>query len=95
MLAAAPAWAEEAAATITDAAVDVADAPVTEAIKSGLPNASEFLILLTPLGLYAVWSLYRDKINPRSTFSDYLLLVVALAIAANLVSMVAFKIRLF
>ncbi|KAG2439807.1 hypothetical protein HYH02_010442 [Chlamydomonas schloesseri] len=58
-------------------------------------GAGEAALLITPVVVYAAFSVYREKLNPKASFLDYIYIMVFLAIVANLVSIVAFKVRFF
>ncbi|PNW73533.1 hypothetical protein CHLRE_13g562900v5 [Chlamydomonas reinhardtii] len=77
-----------------------ADEPVAAAAAAvsegaGGFGAGETALLVTPVVVYAAFSVYREKLNPRASFLDYIYIMVFLAIVANLVSIVAFKTRFF
>ncbi|KAG2424021.1 hypothetical protein HXX76_014845 [Chlamydomonas incerta] len=76
-----------------------ADEPVAAAAEAvadaGGFGAGEAALLITPVVVYAAFSVYREKLNPRASFLDYIYIMVFLAIVANLVSIVAFKTRFF
>lgn len=36
--------------------------------------------------MYGIFNLYRDRVNPRMKFSDFLFIVAGVAVVANLVS---------
>jgi hypothetical protein len=41
--------------------------------------------VLTPILLYGIFNVYRDKVNPRIKFSDFLFICAGVAVLANLV----------
>lgn len=53
------------------------------------------LLLSSPVLLYAVFNVYRAQVNPKAKWSDFVFIGAAVLIAANLISIVAFRIRLF
>jgi hypothetical protein len=78
------------------------EAPAVEA--AALDAAGDALVLspfgtaaiaLSPVIAYGVFFLYREKVNPRATLGDGLFVIAALVIAANIVSILVFKLRLF
>lgn len=77
-----------------DAVVKTATELVTEN-TSQAPSGVEFLLVLSPLLLYGIFSLYRSKVNPRAKLSDFAFIVVGLVIVANLISIIVFKVRYF
>lgn len=80
-----------------DAIAQTAKDTVQDAVQSGPPAPSpiEILLVLSPILLYGVFSLYRSKVNPRAKLSDFSFIVVGLVIVANLVSIIVFKVRFF
>jgi hypothetical protein len=42
-------------------------------------------VVLTPILLYGIFNVYRDKVNPRIKFSDFLFICAGVAVVANLV----------
>jgi hypothetical protein len=50
------------------------------------PPLSATTVVLTPIILYGIFNLYRDRVNPRAKFSDFLFIVAGVAVVANLVS---------
>ncbi|GFR43073.1 hypothetical protein Agub_g4080 [Astrephomene gubernaculifera] len=90
------AWAVLAPFALTAAAhADEATAAVTEAAGSGGFGAGEAALLLTPVGVYALFNIYREKVNPKASFLDYVYIMVFLAIVANLFSILVYKVRFF
>ena len=55
----------------------------------------EILLLLAPILLYGVFSLYREKVNPKAKLSDFLFIAVAAVIVLNILSILILKVRLF
>ena len=55
----------------------------------------EVLLLLAPILLYGVFSLYREKFNPKAKLSDFLFIAVAAVIVLNILSILILKVRLF
>jgi hypothetical protein len=45
--------------------------------------------VLTPIILYGLFNVYRNQVNPRASFSDFLFLVAGVAVIANLVGVQA------
>lgn len=43
-------------------------------------------VVLSPVIMYGIFNLYRDRVNPRMKFSDFLFIVAGVAVVANLVS---------
>ena len=62
-----------------------------------LANLNTFGIALvaSPVVLYAGFRAYQSQINPRAKWSDFVFLGAFLLIIANVVSIVAYKTRLF
>ena len=52
-------------------------------------------ILLAPVVLYAIFSIYRTAFNRNAKISDFLLLVASVFIFGNILSALVFKVRLF
>eukprot|EP00252_Welwitschia_mirabilis_P009843 TRINITY_DN2271_c0_g1_i1.p1 TRINITY_DN2271_c0_g1~~TRINITY_DN2271_c0_g1_i1.p1 ORF type:complete len:153 (+),score=5.92 TRINITY_DN2271_c0_g1_i1:140-598(+) len=68
------------------------------AAPAPLPQAPEWLgpaILSLPLVSYVIFSVYRDKVNPRVKISDWLLLLAAVVIAANVISILTLRVRIY
>lgn len=42
-------------------------------------------VVLTPILLYGIFNVYRDKVNPRIKYSDFLFICAGVAVVANLV----------
>lgn len=55
----------------------------------------EFLVLLAPLLLYGLFNVYRSKVNPKATISDFLFIIAALVVVGNLFSILVLKVRLY
>lgn len=94
------AWADDTAAAPVEAAAEGAQqaaAAVTEAAAEAAPAPQwvSYIIVLTPIILYGLFNVYRNQVNPRASFSDFLFLVAGVAVIANLVSIIGFKVRLF
>lgn len=95
------AWADEtAAAPAVEAATDSVQqtaAAVTEAAAEAAPAPTwlSYIVVLTPILLYAIFNVYRSQVNPRIKFSDFLFICAGVAVVANLVSIIGFKVRLF
>ncbi|KXZ51190.1 hypothetical protein GPECTOR_13g677 [Gonium pectorale] len=79
-----------AAARADEAATDAA-----AAAADGGFGAGEVALLVTPVVVYALFNVYRDRINPEAKFLDYIYIMAFLAIVANLVSIAVFKVRFF
>lgn len=60
----------------------------------GLPVA-EVAILLAPVILYSIFTIYRTAINPRVKISDFLFAVGAFVVFGNIFSILVLKIRFF
>jgi len=58
-------------------------------------NAFETLIVLAPLLLYGIFSLYRSKLNPKAKLSDFFFAVGGVVVVANILSIIVFKKRFF
>ncbi|KAJ9529762.1 hypothetical protein QJQ45_014531, partial [Haematococcus lacustris] len=56
---------------------------------------TELVLLGSPIVVYAIFNVYRDRVNPKATFSDLLLFMGLAAILGNLVSIAVFKVRFF
>mmetsp|Transcript_10162 Transcript_10162/g.17701 ORF Transcript_10162/g.17701 Transcript_10162/m.17701 type:complete len:151 (-) Transcript_10162:510-962(-) len=89
-----PAWAEEVAAPA--AAAEIA-APATVALPTYLfgMNAVELGALLAPIVVYGAFTLFRNTVNPKASFSDALLIGATLVILGNILSIVFLKVRFF
>ncbi|PNH06631.1 hypothetical protein TSOC_006974 [Tetrabaena socialis] len=91
LLVAASARAEEAAGPV----VEAAEAAEAVAVASAGPGGGEAALLITPVLLYVAFTVYRDRVNPKATFLDYVYILATVAIVANLISIVAFNTRFF
>lgn len=58
-------------------------------------NTAGIALLASPLLLYFTFRAYQANINPRAKWSDFVFLGAFLLIVANVVSIVAYKTRLF
>ena len=65
------------------------------AFASRSASPAEYVILLLPIIIYGIFSLYRAKVNPRIKVSDFLFILAAIVIVANILSIAIFKKRLF
>lgn len=61
----------------------------------GGTSLGEILLLLAPILLYGVFSIYREKVNPRAKLSDFLFIAAAAVIVLNILTILIFKIRLY
>lgn len=84
-------WATTLPALADDAAVSGDAAAASEAAAF---DASNLLVLL-PLVLYGIFNVYRNKANPKASFSDFLFLCAGVAVIGNILSILIFKIRWF
>ena len=82
-----PAWADEPEAAVS-AASDAA-------ASSGAPSPLGWALLASPVVFYAAFNVYRSQIDPRAKFGDAIFAFAALLLLANIISIVAFKTRLF
>lgn len=60
----------------------------------GLP-AAEVAILLAPVILYSIFTIYRTAINPRVKISDFLFAIGAVVVFGNIFAILVLKIRFF
>lgn len=60
----------------------------------GLP-ITEVAILLAPVILYSIFTIYRTAINPRVKISDFLFAIGAAVVFGNIFSILVLKIRFF
>jgi hypothetical protein len=60
----------------------------------GLP-VGEVAILLAPVILYSIFTVYRTAFNPRVKLSDFFFAVGTVVVIGNILSIVIFKIRFF
>eukprot|EP00882_Tetradesmus_deserticola_P003664 GHRQ01003877.1.p1 GENE.GHRQ01003877.1~~GHRQ01003877.1.p1 ORF type:complete len:159 (+),score=37.19 GHRQ01003877.1:107-583(+) len=91
------AWADDAvieAAASTSAKVQAAAADAAQKSVDA-PAWLGYALLLSPLLLYGFFTFYRSQVNPRAKFTDFLFIVAGIAVVGNLVSILAFKVRLF
>ena len=65
-----------------------------EQVPGGWTTA-EGLIVLAPLVLYGLFSLYRDRINPNFKLSDFALIIAGVVVLGNVVAILVFKTRLY
>jgi len=56
---------------------------------------AEVVVLASPLLLYGLFTVYREKVNPKATISDFLFITAGIVIVGNILSILVFKIRLF
>ena len=80
----------DAAPAATDAAAAAADAA-----EKGGGTLPAVVLGLSPILLYGVFYLYRDKVDPNVKVSDYLYAVLATAVGVNFFSALVFKFRFF
>lgn len=65
-----------------------------KAVPGGV-SVGEILLLLAPLLLYGLFNVYRSKINPKASISDFLFFLAALVIIGNVFSIVVLKVRIY
>ena len=53
------------------------------------------LLVLLPLVLYGIFNLYRQRLNPKASFQDFLFLAGTVVVFGNIISIVVFKVRWF
>ncbi len=58
-------------------------------------NAAGIALVASPLVLYVAFRAYQSNINPRAKWNDFVFLGAFFLILANLVSIIAYKTRLF
>ncbi|GIL56851.1 hypothetical protein Vafri_12159, partial [Volvox africanus] len=92
---AAAARAEEVAEVMTAAVTTTSEAAPAATTAAGGFGSGEAVLLLTPVFVYTLFNLYRDRINPQAKFLDYIYIMVALAIFGNIFSILVFKTRFF
>ena len=94
---AAPPAAGAAADAVSAAADKVADAApaATDAAEKGGGTLPAVVLGLSPILLYGIFYLYRDKVDPNVKVSDYLYAVLATAVGVNFFSALVFKFRFF
>ena len=72
--------------------------PETTVPVSKIPGGwttAEGLIVLAPIVLYGLFSVYRDRINPNFKLSDFALIVAGLVVLGNVAAILIFKTRLY
>lgn len=52
-------------------------------------------VLSFPVISYAIFTVYRDKVNPSANVSDWMLGLAAMVIVANIVTIVTLGVRLY
>ena len=67
---------------------------MTADIPGGWTSA-EGLIVLAPIVLYGIFSVYRDRINPNFKLADFALIVAGLVVLANVFAIVVYKVRIY
>ena len=67
---------------------------VAKAAPGGI-SVGEIVLLLAPLILYGLFNVYRSKVNPKASISDFLFFTAALVIVGNVFSIVVLKVRLY
>jgi hypothetical protein len=70
----------------------VQEADVTRVL--GLP-LGEVVLLLAPVILYSVFTVYRTTFNPSVKLSDFFFAIGAVVVFGNILSILVFKIRYF
>ena len=90
------------AATALPAVADEFETPASDAAAaaSSAPGALGFtplglLLAFSPVVVYGMFYLYREKVNPRATISDLLFIIAAFVVIGNIFSIVVFKQRIF
>lgn len=58
-------------------------------------SAPEVALLAAPILLYGLFTIYREKVNPKATISDFLFITAGIVIVGNIVSILVFKVRIF
>lgn len=69
-----------------------------ESATDATNTAPEWLglaLVLYPGVAYVLFSLFREKVNPRASFLDFLFFLVFLFIILNIITTLAFKVRLY
>lgn len=66
----------------------------------GLPGTrgitiGEVVLLSAPILLYGLFTLYREKVNPKATISDFLFITAGVVIVGNIFSILVLKVRIF
>lgn len=75
-----------------------AESPVVETAQAASElgaNPAGFALAFAPLGVYSLFWLYREKVNPRAKISDLLFFAAALVIFGNIFSILVFKKRIY
>ena len=67
---------------------------LSKAAPSGT-TLGEIVLLLAPLLLYGLFNIYRAKVNPKASISDFLFITAALVIVGNVFSILVLKVRLY
>lgn len=62
---------------------------------TGQPQWLAPAVLAFPVFSYVIFTIYRDKVNPRAKVSDWLLGLAATVIVANIVTIVTLGVRLY
>lgn len=84
------------ATLLLPASAALAEEPIqASAIEPRSANPAEYVILALPIIIYGIFSLYRAKVNPRVKVSDFLFILAAVVIVANILSIAIFKKRIF
>lgn len=85
-----------AASYAADPAADTTKAiQETAASTPGGPSAFGLIVLFSPLLLYGIFNVYRERINPQAKLSNFAVIIGALLLAANLFSIVVYRVRFF
>ena len=86
-----------AADKVADAAPAAADAAsaAADAAEKGGGTVPAVVLGLSPILLYGIFFLYREKSNPNVKVSDFLFAVLAIAVWVNFLSSLVFKFRFF
>eukprot|EP00878_Enallax_costatus_P007529 GHUV01007885.1.p1 GENE.GHUV01007885.1~~GHUV01007885.1.p1 ORF type:complete len:100 (+),score=47.38 GHUV01007885.1:420-719(+) len=87
--------ADAVSSTAADATQAVTKAADAAANTVDAPQWLGYVVILTPIILYAIFNVYRSQANPRAKFTDFLFICAGVAVVANLVSILVFKVRLF
>ena len=74
--------------------VSAEDLDLPKSAPSGT-TLGEVALLSAPLLLYGLFNVYRAKINPKASISDFLFFTAALVIVGNVFSIVVLKVRLY
>jgi hypothetical protein len=72
-----------------------ADEVLPDAVAPHGITVAEVALLTAPLLLYSAFSIFRSQVNPKAKISDFLFILVALIIVANIISIIFFKTRIF